>query len=92
MKQLGSQFSDDKNVQEKHLAQAQEAYIVTPVSTLVSLESEKDYERFDIKPAGENSLKNASLTSSGAVPEPHEWLLLVLLLSAAGVLRWKLGN
>ncbi len=54
---------------------AEQAYVVTPVSSLVTLETQADYERFDIKPTpGLPSLGNA-----GAVPEPHEWALIVLL-------------
>jgi hypothetical protein len=58
---------------------ANEAYVVSPVSSLTVLETKKDYERFDI-PENENSLKNASVKSSGAVPEPSEWLLLFLFI------------
>ncbi|MEK7253749.1 MAG: XrtN system VIT domain-containing protein, partial [Bacteroidota bacterium] len=78
MKRLGKEYFDKKSVQEELVGQAQEAYVVSPVSSLISLETERDYERFDIRPAGENSLKNASIKSSGAVPEPHEWVLLAV--------------
>lgn len=67
---------------------AEQAYVVTPISSLVTLETKADYERFDIKPtAGLPSLGNA-----GAVPEPHEWALIVLLtLSALGAWRGRMG-
>jgi XrtN system VIT domain protein len=61
--------------------EATQAYVVSPVSSLVVLETKKDYERFDIKDDA-NSLKNASLKSKGAVPEPHEWALIII---AAGI-------
>jgi XrtN system VIT domain protein len=64
--------------------EASEAYVVSPVSSLVVLETAADYERFGIKDNGE-SLKNASVKSQGAVPEPHEWALIIL---AVGVLIW----
>jgi XrtN system VIT domain protein len=63
---------------------AEQAYVVTPVSSLVTLETKEDYERFDIKPTtGLPSLGNA-----GAVPEPHEWALIVLLTMGA-LLAWR---
>jgi hypothetical protein len=45
------------------------------------LETQQDYQRFGID-ENKNSLKNASMKSSGAVPEPQEWMLIIL---AAGV-------
>lgn len=57
---------------------AQEAYVVSPVSSLVVLETQADYDRFDIKDS-QNSLKNASLKGAGAVPEPGEWAIIILL-------------
>ncbi|MCY1559455.1 XrtN system VIT domain protein [compost metagenome] len=55
---------------------ARAANIVTPVSSLVVLESQQDYERFDLKSDPEG-LGNAALANQGAVPEPHEWVLLI---------------
>ncbi|MCF8332024.1 MAG: XrtN system VIT domain-containing protein [Bacteroidales bacterium] len=78
-------FNENKEYIDEVLSVANEAYVVSPVSSLVVLESKKDYERFDIG-ENKNSLKNASMQSSGAVPEPSEWILisvftlLVLLL------------
>ncbi len=59
------------------LNEAEQAYIVTPVSSLIVLETQKDYDRFGIK-KGINVLDNASLKSQGAVPEPHEWALIIV--------------
>ena len=59
------------------VAEAQQAYVVSPVSSLVVLESQVDYDRFDIADT-ENSLRNASKNSKGAIPEPHEWALLII--------------
>lgn len=53
------------------------ANIVTPVSSLIVLERKADYDRFGIKES-ENSLGNASMKSAGAVPEPHEWALIII--------------
>lgn len=61
------------------LAEAQLAHIVSPVSSLVVLEKQEDYDRFNIQDS-KNSLKNASLQAKGSVPEPGEWALLLLVL------------
>lgn len=58
--------------------EAEEAYVVSPVSSLVVLETAADYERFGIKDS-ENSLKNALLKNKGAVPEPGEWAIIILV-------------
>jgi XrtN system VIT domain protein len=68
--------------------EAAEAYVVTPVSSLVVLESQKDYDRFDIRDET-NSLKNASLGSKGSVPEPHEWALIIVVLLALIGLKFQ---
>jgi XrtN system VIT domain protein len=60
------------------IKEAQEAYVVSPVSSLIVLETQQDYDRFGIKDS-ENSLKNASLANKGAVPEPGEWAIIILL-------------
>lgn len=63
---------------------AEQAHVVTPVSSLITLESKADYERFDIKPTqGLEALGNA-----GAVPEPHEWALIALLVFSVVGLRF----
>jgi len=59
------------------VAEAAASYVVTPLSSLVVLEKQEDYDRFNIRDSN-NSLKNASLEGKGAVPEPHEWALIVI--------------
>lgn len=58
---------------------AQQAGIVSPVSSLVVLETDDDYKKFNITQS-QNSLKNATLHSKGSVPEPGEWALLITVL------------
>lgn len=77
MQKMGPSFSGSKDIDEALVAEAQKAYVVSPVSSLVVLETQKDYDRFNISDS-QNSLKNASMKSQGAVPEPHEWALLVI--------------
>lgn len=77
MKKAGANFFNTSYVQPDLIAEADKAYIVTPLSSLIVLETRKDYERFGIEES-KNSLKNASMKSSGAVPEPHEWMLILL--------------
>ena len=70
------------------VSEAQQAYIVSPVSSLVVLETQADYDRFDIKDR-EDSLHNASVKSKGSVPEPHEWALLAIIGGIAVFLYMK---
>ncbi len=66
---------------------AQEAHIVSPVSSLVVLETQEDYKRFDIE-ASKKSLQNATQHSKGAVPEPHEWALIIAVVLVALYMRF----
>lgn len=82
MRQIGEKYLDESYMKASEINsalidQAAKANIVTPVSSLIVLETQKDYERFDIKKS-KNSLDNASIKNSGAVPEPHEWVLIIL--------------
>jgi hypothetical protein len=61
---------------------------VSPVSSLVVLETREDYKRFDIKDT-DNSLKNASLNGKGAVPEPHEWALIIIAVFVILTIKYK---
>ena len=70
---------------------AYEAYVVSPVSSLVVLEKQTDYDRFDIKDNGK-SLKNASLKNNGAVPEPGEWAMIIIIAAVFVffMFKWKM--
>jgi len=68
--------------------EAQKAYVVSPVSSLIVLESQKDYDRFKIT-QGDNSLGNASLHSKGSVPEPGEWMLILVVLVICGWIYYR---
>lgn len=77
MRILGIHPDAAKELADSLVEVARQAYIVSPLSSLVVLETRQDYERFNIQDHG-NSLKNASMKSTGAVPEPHEWALIIL--------------
>ncbi len=79
MRQIGVGFFSDDFVNEALVDEAATAYVVSPVSSLIVLETKEDYDRFGIKDK-ENSLHNATRDSAGAVPEPHEWALIILFI------------
>ncbi|MEL6865910.1 MAG: XrtN system VIT domain-containing protein [Bacteroidota bacterium] len=82
MRQIGPDYFSGAYEQEELVNQAKEAYVVSPISSLVVLESQEDYDRFGIEESN-NSLKNASIEGAGAVPEPEEWLMILLSLALA---------
>ena len=89
MKKIGRNYFDKDKLALGELSEmANEAYIVSPTSSLVVLESQKDYDDYDIK-KNKNSLGNASMNSSGAAPEPSDYLLIALLLICLFVLYRK---
>lgn len=89
MKIMGRNYFSKSNAHINNLVEiANEAYVVSPVSSLIVLETVKDYERFDISD-NENSLKNASKKSSGSVPEPKEWVLIILLIGIISLLYFN---
>lgn len=79
MRKVGANYFNDDYINESLVNEAATAYVVSPVSSLIVLETQADYKRFGIQDT-ENSLQNASKNSSGAVPEPHEWALIILFL------------
>lgn len=88
MSQIGVNYLKAGFEDSTIVSNAYKAYVVSPVTSLVVLETKKDYERFNIKDQG-SSLKNASMKSSGAVPEPHEWLLIALMAGLALFLYFR---
>lgn len=76
-KYLSKEYLKDSAATSGLLKEAEQANIVTPISSLIVLETAQDYQRFDIQKS-KNSLDNATLKNSGAVPEPHEWALIII--------------
>ncbi len=88
MRKINSDYFSSDYINENLISKASTAYIVSPLSSLIVLETQQDYDRFGIK-ASENSLQNASMKSSGAVPEPHEWALIICVLLVLSYLVLK---
>lgn len=86
--QVGKTYFEQNYVNENLAQTASEAYVVSPVSSLIVLETTNDYKRFGIEES-KNSLQNASIHSSGAAPEPHEWLLIILGTGIIGYYIYK---
>ena len=79
LREIGKNYFHQKELSQQLIADAKEAYVVSPISSLIVLETQEDYDRFGIQKS-KNSLQNASIANSGAVPEPKEWLLILLVL------------
>ncbi len=77
-----------RNDPSELISEARQAHIVSPVSSLVVLEKQEDYDRFGILDS-KNSLKNASLHSKGSVPEPGEWAVLLLVVMTFLYVLWE---
>lgn len=88
MKKVGPHYFDKTYVQPDIINEANQAFIASPVSSLIVLETQKDYERFGID-ENKNSLQNASAKSSGAVPEPGEWLLILVVIGVINFLVYR---
>jgi XrtN system VIT domain protein len=88
MSETGHSLLTGDKEPENIVDEAQQAYVVSPVSSLIVLETQKDYDRFKIT-HGDNSLGNASLHSKGSVPEPGEWLLILAVLLICGWVYYR---
>ncbi|MGX7666941.1 XrtN system VIT domain-containing protein [Flavobacterium pedocola] len=75
-------IQSDSLANNKYVSLATDANIVTPISSLIVLETDADYEKNGIE-KNVNTLGNASINNDGAVPEPHEWAMIVITLTVA---------
>ncbi len=69
--------SEDTLANNEYIYLAKDANIVTPVSSLIVLETDEDYAKNGIE-KNVNTLGNASINNDGSVPEPHEWLMIII--------------
>jgi XrtN system VIT domain protein len=85
MKKLNTNYLNKDFFSDELISEAASANVVSPVSSLIVLETQNDYDRFGIEKADgqkidNQSLQNASTGAFGSVPEPHEWLLIILCI------------
>jgi XrtN system VIT domain protein len=80
MRRAGVPYFNNDISDEALVRDATEANVVSPVSSLIVLETREDYERFNITDS-KNSLQNATKNNSGVVPEPHEWALIAVFVA-----------
>jgi len=80
MRKIGVHYYEKQNYEEEMFRQAEEAYVLCPLTSMIVLESENDYDRFNIG-KNQNTVGNASVLGGGAVPEPHEWALICLFIA-----------
>ncbi len=81
MQSLGRRFFDRDLDNADLVALARQGMIVSPVSTLIVLESNQDYKRFGID-ADASLLGQSKLEEPGSVPEPHQIVLAAALALA----------
>ncbi|MFB3386491.1 XrtN system VIT domain-containing protein [Flavobacterium sp. LAR06] len=71
------EIQGDTLANNQYVEIAKDANIVTPISSLIVLETDDDYKKNGIE-KNVNTLGNASINNDGSVPEPHEWLLIII--------------
>jgi XrtN system VIT domain protein len=86
LRKIGRKYFEKEKYEDELFREAEEGYVVSPISSMIVLETENDYQRMGIK-ENENTVGNAGIIGGGAVPEPHEWALIALV---ASFILWKL--
>lgn len=90
MRKAGKNYFDGQVYEDEIFREAEEGYVVTPVTSMIVLESLEDYKRMGID-ENTNTVGNAGVLSGGAVPEPHEWALIGLVVLFI-FWQWKKRN
>jgi XrtN system VIT domain protein len=86
-----NEFVENQNDSTKtnhYVNLAEDANIVTPISSLIVLETDDDYKKNGIE-KNVNTLGNASINNDGSVPEPYEWAMILLGLTALFIVYKK---
>lgn len=86
MRRIGKNYFKTQDYEETVFREAEEGYVVSPVTSMIVLESLADYDRMGIE-KNRNTVGNAGILSGGAVPEPHEWALIAIV---AALVSWHL--
>ena len=73
-------IESDTLANNKYVDLAKQANIVTPISSLIVLETDKDYAENGIE-KNVDTLGNASIHNDGSVPEPYEWVMIFAAMS-----------
>lgn len=79
VRKVGRDYFNSEQFEKELFREAEEAYVLSPVTSLIVLESEADYKRMGIN-KNKSTLGNAEIMEGGSVPEPHEWLLITLVV------------
>ena len=93
LRKIGKKYYEKEKYEQTFFKEAEEAYVVTPLTSMLVLESEEDYKRMGIT-ENINTVGNAGVLKGGAVPEPHEWLLIalvIILITRHLVIKYKLS-
>lgn len=80
LRKVGKHYFEKEKYETELFREAEEGYVVTPVTSMIVLESDADYKRMGID-ENINTVGNAGIIGGGAVPEPHEWLLIGLVVA-----------
>ena len=73
-------IQSDTLANNKYVDLAKQANIVTPIYSLIVLETDKDYVENGIE-KNVDTLGNASIHNDGSVPEPYEWVMIFAAMS-----------
>ncbi|MCC6371132.1 MAG: XrtN system VIT domain-containing protein [Bacteroidia bacterium] len=79
LRKMGKYYFKKDSLENNWIREAEEGYVVTPISSMIVLESQADYDKMGIG-KNKNTVGNASVAGGGAVPEPHEWALIGLVV------------
>jgi XrtN system VIT domain protein len=78
LRKIGKRYFEKEKYEEELFRETEEGYVVTPISSMIVLETKEDYDKMGIH-ENQNTVGNAGILGGGAVPEPHEWLLIILV-------------
>ncbi|WP_309642203.1 XrtN system VIT domain-containing protein [Flavobacterium sp.] len=75
-------IQQDSTASNPYVTLAKDANIVTPISSLIVLETDEDYKKNGIE-KNVNTLGNANINEGSAAPIGHRWILIVVALILA---------
>lgn len=80
MRRVGPHYFEKEKYETEIFREAEEGYVVSPVTSMIVLETDDDYKQAGIN-ENTNTIGNAGIIGGGAVPEPHEWALIILAVA-----------